>query len=216
MLAPWKKSYDKPRLDIKKQRHQFANKCSYSQNYGFSSNHVWMRVLDHKEGWVLKNSCFWTVMQEKTLECPLGSKEIKQVNPKGNQPWIFIGRTDVEAESPILWPHDTKNWLIGKDPVAGKHWRWEEKWVAEDEIVGWHRWLDGHKHEQTLGDSEWQGKPVLLQFMGSQRVEHDWVAGQQQCSSEYELERYNVVLSVVLGTQQVLSQLEVMVYFGYG
>ena len=92
---------------------------------------------------MLKNWCFWTVVLEKTLDSPLDCKEIQPVHPKGNQPWIFIGRTDAEAETPILWPPDMKNWLIGKDPDAGKDWRQEEKWTTEDEIVGWHHWLDG-------------------------------------------------------------------------
>ena len=122
MLAPWKKSYDKPRQHIKKQRHHFANKGSYSQNYDFSSGHVWMWELDHKEGWAPKNWCFWTVVLEKTLETPLDCKEIKPVNPKGNQPWIFTGRTDAEAEAIILWPPDEKSPLTGKDPDAEKDW----------------------------------------------------------------------------------------------
>ena len=123
----------------------------YSQSYGFSSSHVRMWELDHKEGWVLKNWCFQTVLLEKTLESPLDCKEIKPVNPKGNQPWIFIGRTDTEAETPILWPPDAKSQLIGKDPDAGKDWRQEEKGVTEDEMVGWHHWLKGHEFEQALG-----------------------------------------------------------------
>ena len=136
MIASWKKSYDKPRQHIKKQRHHFANKGPSSQGYGFSSGHVWMWELDHKEGWALKNGCFWTVVLEKTLDSPLDSKEIEPVNPKGNQPWIFIGRTDAEAEAPIFWPPDAKSWLIEKDPVAGKDWRQKEKGAAEDEMVG--------------------------------------------------------------------------------
>ena len=104
---------------------------------------VW--ELDHKESWELKNRCFWTVVLEKTLESPLGCKEIKAVNCKGNQSWIFIGRT--EAETPILWPSDAKKWLIGKDPDVGKDWRWEEKELTEDEMVGWHHRLDGHECE---------------------------------------------------------------------
>ena len=118
LLDPWKKSYDKPTQHIKKQRHYFVNKDPYSQSCGFSSSHVWIWELDHKEGQVAKNWCFWTVVLEKTLESPLDSKEIKPVNPKGNQPWIFIGRTD--AEAPILWPPDAKNWLVRKDFDAGK------------------------------------------------------------------------------------------------
>ena len=143
MLAPWKKSFDQAREHIEKQRHYFANKCLSSQSYGFSSSQVLMWELDYKQSWRLKNGCFWTVVLEKTLESPLNCKEIKSVNPKGNQSWIFIGRTDAEAETPILWPPDVKNWLIGKDPDAGKDWRQEEKGVTEDEMVGWHHRLDG-------------------------------------------------------------------------
>ena len=127
-----KKSYNKPRQHIKKQRYYFANKGLSSQSYGFSSSHVWMWVLDHKESWVPKNWCFWTVVLDKTLESPMNCKEIKPVNPKGNQSWIFIGRTDAEAEAPILRPPDVKNWLIGKDPDAGKDWRQEEKGMTEN------------------------------------------------------------------------------------
>ena len=146
MLAPWKKSYDKPRQHIKKQRHYFINKGLSSQGYGFSSGHVRMWEFDYKESWAPKNWCFWTVVLEKTLDSPLDCKEIKPVNPKGNQPWIFIGKTDVEAEAPILWPPDVKS-IIGKDPHAGKDWRQEEKGTTEDEMVGWHHWLDGREFE---------------------------------------------------------------------
>ena len=116
-----------------------------------------MWELDRKEGLVLKNWCFWSVVLEKTLESPLDNKEIKPINPKGNQRWIFIRRTDAEAEAPILWPPDVKSWLIGKDPDAGKDWGQEENRVTENEMVGWHHWLNGHEFEQTPGDSEGQG-----------------------------------------------------------
>ena len=119
-LAPWKKSYDQPRQHIEKQRCYFANKGPTSQGYAFSSGHVWLWELDYKESWVQKNWCFWTVVLEKTLESPMDCKEIQTVHPKGNQSWIFIGRSDVEAETPNLWSPDVKNWLTGKDPVAGK------------------------------------------------------------------------------------------------
>ena len=175
MLAPWKKSYDQPRQHIKKQKHYFTNKGPSSQSYGFSSSHVWMWELDYKESWVLKNWCFWTVVLEKTHESPLDCKEIKLVHPKGNQPWIFIGRTDAEAETPILWPPDVKNWLIGKDPVAGKDWRWEEKGMTEDEMVGWHHQLYGHEFKTSFGSWWRTGKPGMLQSMGLQRAGHDWV-----------------------------------------
>ena len=141
----------------KKKRHHFADKGPYSQSYGFSSSCVWMWELDRKEGWGWKNWHFQTVMLKKMFERPLDSKEIKAINPKGNQPWIFIGRTDAKSEAPILWPPDGKNWLTGKDPDAGKDWRREEKETTKDEMVGWHHWLDGHEFEQTLGDGEGQG-----------------------------------------------------------
>ena len=144
-LTPWKKSYDQLRQCIKKRRHYFANKGLSSQSYGVSSSHVWMWESDYKESWVLKNWCFWTVVLEKTLESPLDCKEIQPVHPKGNQSWIFIGRTDVEAETPILWPPGAKSWLIWKDPDAGKDWRREENGTTEDEMVGWHHQLNGHE-----------------------------------------------------------------------
>ena len=130
-----------------KQRHYFTNKGLSRQSYGFSSGHVWMWELDYKESWTPKNWCFWTVVLEKTLESPLDCKEIELVHPKGNQSWIFIGRTDIEAETPILWPPDAKSWLIGKDPDAGKDWRQEEKGTTEDEMVGCHHQLNGHEFE---------------------------------------------------------------------
>ena len=144
-LTPWRKSYDQPRQHIKKQRRYFVNKGPSSQGYGFSSSHVWMWELDYKESWVQKNWCFWTVVLEKTLECPLDCKEIQLVHPKGDQSWVFIGRTDVEAETLIFWPYDTKSWLIWKDPAIGKDWRQEEKGMTEDEMVRWHHWLNGHE-----------------------------------------------------------------------
>ena len=154
MLAPWKKSYDQPRQHIKKQRHSFANKGLSSQGYGFSSSHIWMWEL---ESWAPKNWCFWTVVLERTLESPLDCKEIQPVHPKGNQSWIFIGRTDAEAEAPILWPPYAKNGLIGKDPGAGKDWRQEEKQMTEDEMVGWYHWLDGHEFEHAPGVGDGPG-----------------------------------------------------------
>ena len=122
----------------------FTNKGLSSQNYGFSSSHVWMRKLDYKESWVLKNWCFWTVVLEKTLESSLDSKEIQPVNPKGYQSWIYIGRTDAKAETPMLWPLDAKNELIRKVPEFGKDWRQEEKGTIEDEMVEWYHWLNGY------------------------------------------------------------------------
>ena len=172
-----KKIYNKPKQCIKKQRHHFADKGPYGQSYGFSSSHVWMWELDHKESWAPKNWCFWTVVLEKTLESPLNCKEIKPVNSKGNQSWIFIGRTDAEAEAPILWAPDVKGWLIRKDRDAGKDWRWEEKGKTEDEMVGWHHRLNGHEFEQAQGDGEGQGSLACCSSWG-RKVRHDWATEQ--------------------------------------
>ena len=173
--------YDQTRQHFKKQRHYFVNKVPSSQSYGFSSSHVWMWELDYKESWGQKYWCFWTVVLEKTLESPLDCKEIQPVNLKWNQSWIFIGRTDAEAETPIFWPPDAKNWLIGKDPETGKDWRQEEKKTGkgqfsfqsrrktEDETVGCHHWW-----VWASSGWWWTGKPGVLQSMGSQRVRHDW------------------------------------------
>ena len=145
MLTPWKESYDQPRQHIKKQRHYFANNGPSSQGYGFSSGHVWMWELDYKDSWAPKNWCFWTVVLEKTLECPLDYKEIQLVHPKGDQSWVFIGRTDVKAETLIFWTPDEKSWLILKDPDARKDWGQEEKGMTEHEMAGWHHRLNGHE-----------------------------------------------------------------------
>ena len=133
---------------IKKQRHHFANKGPYSQSYGLSSSHVRMWELDHKEGWALMNWCFWIMVPEKTLESPLDFKDsiLQKIYPENS--------LEVDAEAPILWPFDVKSWLTGKDPDAGKDWRQKEKRAAEEEMVGWHHWLNGREFEQTLGDSE--------------------------------------------------------------
>ena len=131
---------------LKSKRHYFANKYLSSQSYDFSSSHVWMWELDCEESWALMKWYFWTTVWEKTLESPLDCKEIQPVHPKGNQSWIFIERTAAEAETSVLWPPHAKNWLIWKDPDAGKDWR-QEKRVTVDEMVGWHHWLNGHKFE---------------------------------------------------------------------
>ena len=179
-----KKSYDKPRQCIKKQRHHFANKGPSSQSYGFSSSHVWLRELNHKEGWVPKNWCFWIVVLEKALESPLDCKEIKPVSSKGNQPWIFTGRTSGEVEAPILWPPDMKSWLIRKYPDARKDWRQKEKGKTEDEMAGWYYWLIGPEFEWAPGDGWRTGKPDMLQSLESQRVRHDLVTEQQHFKSK--------------------------------
>ena len=132
---------------LKKQRHYSANKGPSSQGYGFSSGHVWMWELDYEESWVPKNWCFWTVVLEKTLKSPLNCKEIQPVHSEGDESWVFIGRTDAEAETPILWPPHAKSWLIGKDTDAGRDWGQEEKGTTEDEMAGWHHRLDGHEFE---------------------------------------------------------------------
>ena len=147
---------------IKKQIHYFANKDLYTQSYGFSSSHVWMWEFYHK-GWLQQNWCFWTVVLEKALESPLDCKEIQPVNPKGNQFWLFIGRTDAEAEA-ILWPPDAKIWLIGRYRNAGKNWKQEKR--TDDEMVGWHHELKGYEFEQALGDSEGQGSLVCYSPWG--------------------------------------------------
>ena len=139
------KSYDQPKQNIKKQRHYFTNKGLSSQSYGFSTRHVWIWGLDYKKSWAPKNWCFWTMVLEKTFESPLDCREIKPVNPKGNHSWIFIERTDTEAEAPILWLPNAKYWLIWKDPDAGKDWGQEEKGTTEDKMVGWHHQLNGHE-----------------------------------------------------------------------
>ena len=147
MFTPWKESYDQPRQHIKKQRHYFANIGPSSQGYGFSTGHVWMWELGCEESWVPKNWCFWTVVLEKTLESPLGCKEIQPVHPKGDQFWMFIERTDADGETPTLWPTHAKSWLIGKEHDAVRDWRQEEKGTTEDEMVVWHHQLHGHKFE---------------------------------------------------------------------
>ena len=160
--------YDQPKQHIKKQRHYFVNKGPSSQGYGFSSSHVWMRELDCKESWVPKNWCFWTVTLEKTLESPLDCKEVQPVHPKGDQFWVFTGRTDVEA--PILWPPDAKSWLIREDPDTGKDWEGDDRgrvcWRASPTQWTW-VWVNS-------GSWWWTERPGMLCFMWSQRVRHDW------------------------------------------
>ena len=134
-----------------------------------------MWELDYKESWALKNWCFWTVVLEKTFESPLDCKEIQPVHPKGDESWVFTGRTDAEAETPILWPPDMKNWLIGKDPDTGRGWGQEEKGTTEDEMAGWHHWLNGHESEWTPGDGDGQGGLVCCDSWGhKERPRHDW------------------------------------------
>ena len=172
MLASWKKSYDQHREHTKKQRHYFANKGPSSQDYRFSSGHVWMWEFYYKESWLPKNWCFWTVALEKTLESPLDCKEIQPVHPKGDQSWVFTGRTDFEAETPILWTPDMKNWLLGKDLILekiegrrlkGQGW---DGWMASPTRWTW-VWA-------SSGSWWWTGKSGVLQSMGLQGVRNDW------------------------------------------
>ena len=184
-LLLWKKSYDKPRQHIKKQRHYFADKSLYSLSYGFFSSHVDMWELDHKECWALKNWWFWTMVLEKTLESPLDCMEIKPVNPKGNQSWIFIRSPDAEAEYPVLWPPDAKSRLIRKDPDA----RERLKAGAEGDDRGWDGWMASPTQWTWVwaGSGGWwrAGKPSVLQSIGSQRVLHNWATEplNNSCSS---------------------------------
>ena len=175
MLIPWKESYDQPRQHIEKQRHYFVNKSLSSQGYGFSSGHVWMWELDYKESWAPKNWCFWTVVLDKTLESPMDCKEFQPVHPKGNQSWVFIGRTDVEAETPILWPPDAIELTHLKRP-----WCWEGlRAGGEGDDIGW----DGCMASPTQwtwvwvdsGSWWWTGRPGVLGFTGLKRVGHNWV-----------------------------------------
>ena len=173
MLAPWKKTYDEPRQHIKNQRHYFATKINLVKAMVFPivmcRCESWRRLKlkkDHEEGWGPKDWCFWTVVLKKTFESLLDSKEIKPINPKGNPSWIFIGRTVVEAEVPVLWPPDVKSPLPGKDTDTRKHWRQEEKGTTEDEMVGWYHRLNGREFEQTPGDGEGQGNLVCCNSWG--------------------------------------------------
>ena len=173
MLVPWKKSYDQTRQHIKNQRHYFANNGLSSQRYGFSSSHVWMWELDYKESWAPKNWCFWTAVLEKTLESPLDCKECHPVHPKWNQSWIFIERTDAEAEPPILWPPEVKYWLLERP------WCLERlKARGERDDRGWDGWMASLAQCTWIWVNSrswwWMGKPGVLQSMGLQRVGHNW------------------------------------------
>ena len=168
-------------MGLKRVGHDWVTELNWTN--GFSSSHVWMWKLDHNEGWALKNWCFWNLMLEKTLENILDSKEIKPVNPKGNQSWIYTGRTDAEGETPTLWPPDVKSWLIGKDPDAGKDWR-QEKGAVEDKMVRYHHWLNGHEFEQTPGDSEGQGRLVCCSPWRCKGLDMTELLNNKGCYSE--------------------------------
>ena len=166
-----------------------------SQSYGISSGHVWIWELGYKESWALKNWCFWTVVLEKTLESPLDCKEIQPVYPEGNQSRIFTGGTAAEAEAPILWSPDVKNWLIWKDPDAGKDWRQEENGITEDEMVGWHHQLDGHELEQGLGVGDGQGGLVCCSPRGCKESDmNEWTELNWWTFSKREVYRRHCLL----------------------
>ena len=167
----WKKSDDQTRHHIKKPRRCFANKDPSSQGYGFSSGHVWMWELNCEESWALKNWCFWTVMLEKTLESPLDCKEIQLVHSKGDWSWVFFGRNDAKAETPVLWPPHVKSWLIGKDSDAERDWGQEEKGTTEDEMVGWHHRLDGCEFEWSPVAGDGQGGLACCDSWGCKELD---------------------------------------------
>ena len=171
MIATWKKSCDLPRQLIKKKRHYFADECPSGQSYGFSSSHVWIWELDRKESWAPKNWSCWTVVLQKTLESPLDCREVKPVNPKGNQSWIFTGRIDNEAL--IFQSSDVKSWLR-KESDTGKDWRLEEKGTTEDEMVWWHHQLNGREFEQALGVGDGPGSLVCCSQWGCKELDTDW------------------------------------------
>ena len=179
MLASWKNSYVEPRQHIKKQRCYFADKGPYSQNYGFSSSHVWMWVLDHKEGWTPKNWCFELQCWRRLLRVPWTARSnqsiLKEINPEYSLEGLIL---KLKLQH---WPPDAKRQrLVRKDPDAGKDWRQEEKGTTEDQMVGWHHWFNGHGFKQALEMVKETGRPGMLQSMGSQRVGHDWVTEKQK------------------------------------
>ena len=178
-----------PRHCIKKHRRHFADKSTSGQSYGFSNSHVQMWDLDHKEGWGPKNWCFQTMVLEKTLQSPLDSKEIQWVNPKGNQPSLFPGRTDADAQ--VLWPPDVNSQLTRKYPDAGKDWGQEEKGTTEDEMVGWHTdSMDMSLSNLSLSRRQWStGKPGMVQSNGSKRVGHDWTTARSEWPSSKHLQK---------------------------
>ena len=191
MLVLWKKSYDQPRQHIKNQRQYFANKGPSSQSHGFSSSHIWMWELEYKESWVPKNWCFWTVVSKKTLENCLDWKEIQAGHPKGDQSWIFIGRTDVETETPKLMPPDVKNWLVWKDhdpwKIGGGRTRGRQRMRLLDGIT------DSMDRVWASSGSWWRtGRPGVMQSMGSQRVGHshatelNWNPNPKWCSFKWD------------------------------
>ena len=176
-----------------------VNKDPSSQGYGFSSSHVWMWELDCEESWAPKNWCFWTVMLEKTLESPLDCKENQPVHSKRDQSWVFFGRNDAKVETPVFWPPHVKNWLIGKDSDAGRDWGHKEKWMTEDEMAGWHHWVDGYESEWTPGVANGQGGLVCCDSWGckeSDTIEQlNWTWVNIICNLNSILNLYEILFS---------------------
>ena len=171
MLAPWKKSYDQPSQHIKKQRHYSANKGLSSQSYGFSSSRVWMWELDHKESWVPKNWCFELWCWRRPLRVPWTARRSNQSILKEISPEYSLEGLMLKLKTPILWPPDAKDWFTGKDPDAGKDWRQGEKGMTEDEMVGWHHWLNGHEFEQGLEVGDGQGSLACCSPWGRRELD---------------------------------------------
>ena len=181
---------------ILKSRHYFVNKVPSSQGYGFSSSHVWMWELDYKESWAQKNWCYWTVVLEKTLESPLDCKETQPVHFKGDWSWVSIGRTDVEAETPIFWPPGVKSWLIWKDPYVGRDWGQEEKGTTVDEMVGWHHWLNGHGFGWAPGVGDGQGGLVCCSSWGPKS--RTWLSNWTELMESHITDTHSVYMSILL------------------
>ena len=172
MFAPWKKTYDQPRQHIQKQRHYFTNRGPSSQSYGFSSGHVWMWDLDYKKAECQIIDAFELWCWRRLLRVPWTARRSNQSIL--NVSWVFVGRTDAAAETPILWPPDAKNWLIWKDPDAEKDWRQDEKGLTQDEMVGWHHWLDGNEFEWTPGVGDERGGLACCSSWGRKEWLSDW------------------------------------------
>ena len=198
-LVPWKKSCDQHNI-LESRDITLPTKVHLVKAMVFPVIMLRMWELDRKEGWAPKNWCFWMVVLEKTLESPLDSKEIQPVHPKGNQSWIFIGRTDAEAEAPILWPPDGKSQLIGRHLDARKDWRQEKKGTTEDEMVGWHHWLDGHEFEQDPGVGEGQGSLEWGSLWGHKETRlSDWTMNNSNLI--YDLNAYYITYITILYNQ---------------
>ena len=175
---------------------------------------VWMWETDHKEGWAPKNWCFWTVVLEKTLQSPLDCKEIQRIHPKGNQSWIVTGRTDAEAETPILWPPDGKNWLTGKDLDAGKDWRWEEKGMTADEVVGWHHQLYGPKFEETPGVGDGQGGLACCSPWGCKESDAtEWLNWTKKIKLFTYSEKLRYIFAQPLKWKRSISSVKTQIYY---